>query len=64
MKTLKQKLSEISVKNRQRVKKRTNQLITEETAYLMSSPKNAERLNQSIAEVDAGKTVLRRLIEE
>lgn len=29
----------------------------EETAYLMASPKNAERLNQAIAEVEAEKTV-------
>ena len=35
----------------------------EETAYLMASPKNAERLNQAIAEVNAGKTVQRELIE-
>ena len=36
----------------------------EETAYLMASPKNAERLNQAIAEVDAGKAIQRGLIEE
>jgi len=36
----------------------------EETAYLMASPKNAERLNQAIAEVEAGKIVQRGLIEE
>ncbi len=36
----------------------------EETAYLMASPKNAERLNQAIAEVEAGKTVQHELIEE
>jgi len=36
----------------------------EETACLMASPKNAERLNQAIAEVEAGKTVMRVLIEE
>ena len=36
----------------------------EETAYLMASPKNAERLNQAIAEVEAGKTVQRELVEE
>ena len=36
----------------------------EETAYLMASPKNAERLNQAIAEVEAGKTFLHKLIEE
>ncbi len=36
----------------------------EETAYLMASPKNAARLNQAIAEVEAGKTVQRELLEE
>ena len=36
----------------------------EETAYLMASPKNAERLNQAIAEVEAGKTVQKDIIEE
>ncbi len=36
----------------------------EETAYLMASPKNAERLNQAIAEVEAGKVVQHELIEE
>lgn len=36
----------------------------EETAYLMSSPKNAERLSQSIAEVDVGKAKQHGLIEE
>lgn len=36
----------------------------EETAYLMASPKNAERLNRAIAEVEAGKTVDKELIEE
>lgn len=36
----------------------------EETAYLMASPKNAERLNQAIAQVEAGKAVQRGLIEE
>ena len=36
----------------------------EDTAYLMASPKNAERLNQAIAEVEAGKTVQRGLLEE
>ncbi len=36
----------------------------EETAYLMASPKNAERLNQAIAEIEAGKTVKHELIEE
>ncbi|KTD21420.1 Antitoxin YefM [Legionella lansingensis] len=36
----------------------------EETAYLMSSPKNVERLNQAIAEVEAGKTKEHGIIEE
>ena len=36
----------------------------EETAYLMASPKNAERLSQAIAEVEDGKTVQHGLIEE
>ncbi len=29
----------------------------EETAYLMASPKNAERLNQAIAELESGQGV-------
>jgi antitoxin YefM len=28
----------------------------EETAYLIASPKNAERLNQAISEISQGKT--------
>ncbi|MDA3808062.1 MAG: type II toxin-antitoxin system prevent-host-death family antitoxin [Thiomicrorhabdus sp.] len=36
----------------------------EETAYLMASPKNAERLNQAILEIEANKAVQRELIEE
>ncbi|MCA6220870.1 type II toxin-antitoxin system prevent-host-death family antitoxin [Photorhabdus sp. UCH-936] len=36
----------------------------EETAYLMASPKNAARLNQAIAEVEAGKTIKKDLLEE
>lgn len=36
----------------------------EETAYLMSSPKNAERLGQAIAQVKTGKAQQRKLIEE
>ena len=36
----------------------------EETAYLMASPKNAERLNQAIAEVEAGYAVEKGLLEE
>ncbi|MEO0443056.1 MAG: type II toxin-antitoxin system prevent-host-death family antitoxin [Pseudomonadota bacterium] len=36
----------------------------EETAYLMASPKNAERLNQAIVDVEAGQTINKALIEE
>lgn len=36
----------------------------EETAYLMASPKNAARLNQAIAEIEAGLAVEKDLIEE
>lgn len=36
----------------------------EETAYLVKSSKNAERLRQSIAEAEAGLTMPRALIEE
>ncbi len=36
----------------------------EETAYLMASPKNAQRLNDAINQVSAGKATRRRLIEE
>ncbi len=36
----------------------------EETAYLMASPKNAERLNQAISEVEAGNIIKKRLVEE
>lgn len=36
----------------------------EETAYLMSSPKNANRLNQAIAEAEAGATTQHSLIDE
>ena len=35
----------------------------EETSYLMSSPKNAERLNQAIKQVKSGQTVTHKLIE-
>lgn len=34
-----------------------------ETAYLLSSPANAERLRRSIADLDAGKGTERKLIE-
>ena len=36
----------------------------EETAYLMASPKNAARLNQAIAEIEAGCAQRHALIEE
>jgi antitoxin YefM len=36
----------------------------EETAYLMASPRNAERLNRSIAAVEAGTTSPHDWIEE
>jgi antitoxin YefM len=35
-----------------------------ETPYLLSSPANAERLCESIAELDGGKGLERSLIEE
>ncbi|RAX14346.1 type II toxin-antitoxin system Phd/YefM family antitoxin [Photorhabdus bodei] len=36
----------------------------EETAYLMASPKNAARLSQAIAEVEAGRMIEKGLLEE
>ncbi len=36
----------------------------EETAYLMSHPNNAARLNQSVAEIEHGKFKPHGLIEE
>lgn len=36
----------------------------EETAYLLKSPANAERLRKSVEQVRAGKTTQRDLIEE
>lgn len=36
----------------------------EETAYLMASPKNAERLNEAISEIEAGKTKKYKLLDE
>lgn len=36
----------------------------EETFYLMASPKNAQRLQEAIAQVERGKTVDHDLIEE
>jgi len=36
----------------------------EETAYLMASPKNAKRLNDAIAEIEAGQFAQHDLIEK
>jgi|GEM_PF-6356288 len=36
----------------------------EETAYLMASQRNAERLNQAIAQVEAGKADQDELIDD
>jgi antitoxin YefM len=36
----------------------------EETAYLMASPKNAQRLNQAIKEIESSKTIQHDLIEK
>ena len=36
----------------------------EETAYLMRSPKNVERLTQAIEQLEAGEAVERELVEE
>jgi len=36
----------------------------EETAYLMSSPKNAQRLNQAITQIESGKASQHEPIEE
>ncbi len=36
----------------------------EETAYLMASPNNARRLNQAIAEVEAGQVIQHEMLEE
>jgi antitoxin YefM len=36
----------------------------EETAYLMASPKNAQRLSQAIADIEAGKTTEHKMLEE
>ncbi len=35
-----------------------------ETAYLMGSPRNAERLNRAVAEVEAGKIQQHELMED
>lgn len=35
----------------------------EETAYLMASPKNWQRLNESIAEIEAGQQIEQGLVE-
>ena len=36
----------------------------EETAYLMASPQNAQRLNEAIAEIESGNADHHELIEE
>jgi antitoxin YefM len=36
----------------------------QETSYLMASPKNAERLNQAIAQIEAGQTRQHELLDE
>ena len=36
----------------------------QETAHLLSSPRNAERLRASIAEIEAGKVTRQALIDE
>ena len=36
----------------------------EETAYLMASPKNAERLNRAIDELESGNGKQREILEE
>ncbi len=36
----------------------------EETSYLMASPKNAERLNEAISQVEAGNSKYHKLITE
>lgn len=35
----------------------------EETFYLMASPKNAERLNKAIKQIEAGETIKHKIIE-
>lgn len=34
----------------------------EETAYLMASPKNAQRLNESITQIESGKKIERAMV--
>lgn len=36
----------------------------QETSYLMASPKNAERLNKAISEIESGKGVQHDLLDE
>ncbi|MFT5164446.1 MAG: antitoxin YefM [Alteromonadaceae bacterium] len=36
----------------------------QETSYLVASPKNAERLNQAIAQIEAGQTQQHELLDE
>ena len=36
----------------------------EATAYMMASPKNAQRLNQAIAEIEANNIIHKELLDE
>lgn len=36
----------------------------EETSYLMASPKNAQRINESIGQIESGNAIQHELIEE
>jgi len=36
----------------------------EETSYLMASPKNAQRLNDAIAQIESGKATQHEIIKE
>ena len=36
----------------------------EESSYLMASPKNAQRLNDAIAQIESGKAIQHELIKE
>ena len=36
----------------------------EETSYLMASPKNVHRLNEAIEQIESGKAIQHKLIEE
>lgn len=36
----------------------------EETAYLMASPKNRQRLDDAVAQINSGQSTARKLIDE